>query len=132
MRSAFILLAMLGFLSCSSVYKKEEARQLAPASYLELLEAYDTAHLLDIRTGMEYRKGHLDGFRNVNYLGLSFHKKIDSLDKSIPVFIYCQTAHRSPLVAKELIKKGFTEIIDLEGGYKNLKRWEESNPPSSH
>ncbi len=132
MRPALLLLMGFTLFSCAGgVYKKEEAVQVPPAAYQQLIEETQNAYFLDIRTGLEYRKSHLPGFRNVNYLSLSFHKKVDSLDRDRPVFIYCQTAHRSPLVAQELIRKGFTRIIDLEGGYKNYRKWEQGPKEAS-
>jgi len=132
MRSALLLLMGFTLFSCAGgIYKKEEARQVPPATYQQLIEETENAYFLDIRTGLEYRKEHLPGFRHVNYLGLSFHKKVDSLDRDRPVFIYCQTAHRSPLVARELIRKGFTHIIDLEGGYRNYRKWEQNQEKAS-
>ncbi len=119
----WLMLMLLFSSSCAGVYKREEAKQLSPDAYQMLMRDLPDAHRLDIRTGLEYRRGHIPGFRNINYLSISFQKRIDSLDRSKPVFIYCQTAHRSPFVAKALLDKGFHSIIDLKGGYKNYLEW---------
>ncbi len=117
----------LGLTSCASrIYQQEGVEQLAPSDYLSALETSDEAYLLDIRTPMEYRKAHLEGAVNINFISFSFGKKIKELDADRPVFIYCHTAHRSPFVAKKLHKRGFTRIVDLEGGYRAMKRHRES------
>ena len=116
----------LGLTSCASrIYQQEDVDQLAPPDYLEALADSEDAYLLDIRTPMEYRKAHLEGASHLNFLGFSFGKKIRELDPDRPVFIYCHTAHRSPFVAKKLYKRGFTRIVDLEGGYRAMERYRE-------
>lgn len=107
-----------------NIYRHETVEQLPPAEYLARLKAVDNAYLLDIRTGGEYRRRHLEGARNINFLSFSFRKKIAALDSSRTVFIYCETAHRSPFVARRLWKEGFRNIVDLEGGHRALRRYE--------
>jgi len=118
----------MGLFSClgcaSGVYEQEAVETLPPNAYLMALEETPHAYLLDIRTPVEYRKDHLPGARNFNFLSFSFGKKLDTLDKERPVFIYCQTAHRSPFVAKKLHKRGFRRIVDLEGGFRMLQKTE--------
>jgi rhodanese-related sulfurtransferase len=127
MRAASFVLLLCTATACSSIYRKsEKAVQLPPAEYLQQLAEAGEAHRLDIRTPMEYRKGHLEGFANVNYLSFSFGKQVDSLDRDRPVFIYCATAHRSPLVARALLRRGFEEVIDLAGGYKAYRKSQEA------
>ena len=122
-----ITIFALGLTGCASrIYQQEGVEQLAPPDYLAALETSEDAYLLDIRTPMEYRKAHLEGAVNINFISFSFGKKIKQLDVDRPVFIYCHTAHRSPFVARKLHKKGFTRIVDLEGGYRAMKRYRES------
>ena len=111
------------FLGCSGkIYEQPGVSHLSPEEYQQQLAQHKNAYLLDIRTPMEYKRSHLEGAVNISYLGFSFGKKIAKLDTDHPVFIYCQTAHRSPMAAKKLWKKGFRHIVDLEGGYKAIKK----------
>ena len=117
-----LFMATLMLFSCNKVYQKENVEQLEPTAYLEKLHQSSDYYLLDIRTPMEYRKNHIEDAQNINFLGFSFGKKINKLDKDKTVFIYCETAHRSPMVAKKLQKKGFRHIVDLAGGHKALRK----------
>jgi len=111
------------FFSCSQkIYHEANVQQLPPTEYLKELEAHPEAYLLDIRTGFEYRRNHLERAKNISYLSGSFSKKITKLDTTKTVFIYCETAHRSPMAARKLWKKGFHQIIDLKGGHKQLRK----------
>lgn len=82
--------------------------------------------IVDVRTPSEYRKGHMKNAINISYLSGEFAKYVDTLPKSKPVFIYCQTQHRSPFAAKVMRKKGFSQVIDLTGGF---MKWENGNFP---
>lgn len=114
---------MFFFLGCShKIYQQEGVQQLAAPAYLEALKAEPNAYLLDIRTGFEYRRGHLERAKNISYLSGSFGRKVAELDTIRTVFIYCETAHRSPMAARKLWNKGFRNIIDLEGGYRQVRK----------
>lgn len=111
-------------MGCSKkIYQRETVMQLPVEEYLSRMEQEEDYYLLDIRTGMEYKSNHIDGAQHINFLSLSFGKKVAELDTTKTVFIYCQTAHRSPLVAKKLWKRGFRKIIDLEGGFRKYKKY---------
>lgn len=122
----FTSIIMFSCFSCShKIYEQDGVQQLAAPSYLEALDAAPDAYLLDIRTGFEYRRGHLERAKNISYLSGSFGRKVAELDTTKTVFIYCETAHRSPMAARKLWKKGFRNIVDLEGGYRQVRKMKE-------
>jgi rhodanese-related sulfurtransferase len=94
--------------------------------YKAHLDSLDLVQIIDVRTPMEYKKGHVPGAVNISFLGFGLAQKIKKLDLEKPVFIYCQTAHRSPLAAKKLSQYGFQVINDLENGF---KEWQEAGFP---
>lgn len=73
-----------------------------------------SATLLDIRTEGEYRRGHLEGFRNIPLDSLRAH--LAELDPEKPVFVNCQTGLRSYLACRILTQHGFS-CAHLSGGY---------------
>ncbi len=98
---------------------------LSDSAYAEAIAA-DSIQIIDVRTPMEYNRGHIERATNISYLGFSFSKKAAKLDKNKPTYIYCQTEHRSPLAAKVLLEMGFTEVYDLDDGF---KAWQEAGMP---
>ena len=70
--------------------------------------------LLDVRTEGEYRRGHLNGFRNIPLDDLREH--LDELDRGKSVYVNCQTGLRSYLACRLLTQYGFT-CSHLSGGY---------------
>ena len=81
----------------------------------------ENPYVLDIRTRMEYNRGHVEGSQSMSVIGNSFDEKIELLDTTRTVFVYCETAHRSPFATMKLKRMGFTRIYDLKGGYMTLR-----------
>jgi rhodanese-related sulfurtransferase len=91
--------------------------KLNPGKYDTCLHDSSPHYLIDVRTGAEYRKGHMAGADNYNFLAFHFGRDVDTLDRNKVVFLYCQTCHRSPFAARIMKKKGFKRVYDLKGGY---------------
>lgn len=71
--------------------------------------------LVDVRTAAEYAAGHIDGAINIPLDDL--RGRLDELDKSAPLYIYCQSGQRSSLAGHILAGNGFT-VSHLAGGYR--------------
>lgn len=98
-------------------------RSLAIHDYLTALEKESDPQLVDIRTALEYGIGHMNGARSCSLFDWKFRQKISNLDRKRAVFIYCETAHRSPYAAKILNGMGFDAIFDLAGGYRTYRKY---------
>lgn len=73
--------------------------------------------LIDVRTPEEFGAGHIDGAINIDFRSATFSENIDTLDKSVPVFVYCQAGGRSGQARDMMAEQGFTTIYNLLGGY---------------
>lgn len=51
--------------------------------------------ILDVRTPKEWTEGTIGDAVKINYYADDFAKKVDQLDKSKPVFVYCKKGGRS-------------------------------------
>ena len=91
-------------------------------SFNKLLTATEQAQLIDVRTPSEFSNGHLDGAVNINFKDASFDSQIGQLDKTQPVFIYCQAGGRSGKAYKKMKAMGFETVYDMEGGYGAFKK----------
>ena len=76
-----------------------------------------TAQLVDVRTSGEYGGGHLPKAQNIDYKSADFTTKIQTLDKSKPVFLYCLSGGRSGEAMTILKQNGFSEVYNMGGGY---------------
>lgn len=76
--------------------------------------------LLDVRTATEYKLSHLSNSLQADwYNQTEFAAKIQTLNKNEPLYIYCRTGIRSNISRKFLIEKGFTQVVELNGGLEN-------------
>jgi NADPH-dependent 2,4-dienoyl-CoA reductase/sulfur reductase-like enzyme/rhodanese-related sulfurtransferase len=71
--------------------------------------------LLDVRTSYEYRAGHLEGAVNIPLDTL--RARLDELDKSRAIIVYCQVGARAHLAQRILAQNGF-DAKNLTGGYR--------------
>ncbi len=74
------------------------------------------AVLIDVRKASEFKKGHLPGAVNIP---LKKIKKI-SLEKDVPLFVYCYRGRRSGKAVKALEKLGYENVKSI-GGIKKYK-----------
>ncbi|CAH8281890.1 rhodanese-related sulfurtransferase [Mariniflexile fucanivorans] len=72
--------------------------------------------LIDVRTKNEYDSGHIKNARLANwYDKVEFSKNTNSLNKSIPIYLYCKSGVRSGEASKLLASKGF-KVFELKEG----------------
>lgn len=71
--------------------------------------------LVDVRTPAEYALGHIEG--SVNLPVGELRNRLDELDKSNLLYIYCQSGQRSYLASRILAGNGF-DVSHLAGGYR--------------
>ena len=116
MRNFFLTLTIISlFFNCNTT--SNSIFQDINSDELELMIKKEDLVLLDVRTPTEYSNGHLISALNINYYGDNFDKKIDELDKSKPIVVYCKSGGRSSKSALKLAEKGFKQIYNLEGGF---------------
>ncbi len=73
--------------------------------------------VLDVRTPMEFKMGHIPGAVNIDITDRSFADKIGKLNKTVPYLIYCRSGVKSMSAARHMSKLGFEEMYNLKGGY---------------
>ena len=72
--------------------------------------------LLDVRTPDEFSSGYIKNAINLDFYSETFQNDILSIDKKLPIVLYCRTNNRSTKTANILKENGFKEISVLEGG----------------
>jgi len=89
-----------------------EAR-LSPGQVRDAL-AGGPVQLIDVRTGPEYRDGHIQGAKLIPLQELAARSQ--ELDRSRPAILVCRSGQRSGRAYKVLKDLGFTQLSHLEGG----------------
>jgi len=85
-------------------------------SFYSKIKEQKKPQLIDARSPEEFAINHINDAVNFNLETENYSRYVAQLDKSKPVFIYSIGAGRSNLLAKELLKNGFSDVHDLEGG----------------
>jgi rhodanese-related sulfurtransferase len=89
-------------------------KDLSPQEAAKLLEQDKSIILLDVREQWEYDKVHIPDCRFMPIS--SFMKEMSTLKKDDPLLVYCHHGSRSMQVCMFLIQKGFTRVMNLNGG----------------
>lgn len=72
--------------------------------------------LVDVRTGTEWRTGHIAGSIHVPINELDARVASLRLDGARPIVAICRSAHRSIPAVRLLQKHGFSRACQLQGG----------------
>ena len=111
---SFTLLVVMS--ACNSLSNGQKSQLLSVNDFEKKLTDTKESQLLDVRTPEEYAEKHLLDAVNINFNADDFIDKVEHLDKSKPVFVYCLSGGRSAKATALISKKGFKQVYDLDGG----------------
>lgn len=81
--------------------------------------AGDTFTLVDVREESEYAAGHIPGAVHVGKGVLERDIETKVPDPATPLVLYCGGGFRSALSADMLQKMGYTNVISMDGGWRD-------------
>ena len=122
----FITYISINLLCAITGCMPNQAVAQTPVSFKAKMDSLGRKNILDVRMPKEYGVGHIKGAVNYNVYDKSFKEQVATLDKKLPVFVYCKGGGRSALAVKQLEELGFTDIHELKGG---ILAWEEQKLP---
>lgn len=88
---------------------------ISAADFKQGLES-QKAIVLDVRTPGEIAEGKIVGAVEININDADFLERLNQLDKSMPVYVYCKAGGRSSRAMKMMSENGFSEVNNLDGG----------------
>ena len=101
---------------------KKEAIAKAPHVSTQQLSGYLSAEedfvLLDVRTEEEYEAGHIKGAQWFPRGKLEYYIQELIKEPDSKIVLYCRTGGRSALATLTLKDMGYTNVVDLDGGFK--------------
>lgn len=118
-----LVLASWSFTACTDT---PQVQNLSIEEFKQTLDNTPERILVDVRTDAEVASGTIPGAVQIAYQGNDLDQKIDDLDKSQPVFVYCAMGSRSRAMASMLSQKGFKKIYNAEGG---INAWKAAGYP---
>ena len=114
--SVLFITAML-FTAVQAQSQKAAYNKVAPAEFKAQLTK-DGGFLMDVRTPEEYMNESIRGAKLCNLKDENFGAILQMLDKTRPVYVYCDDGTRSAKAADLMVKEGFNKIVVLQGGLK--------------
>ena len=122
--------AMADSMSLENIGKvsSKGVRHVNAAESLQIIEIAPDVVILDVRTPIEYKRGHLENAVNINYYSFSFKKQIKELDRDKTYLLHCHSGVRSGRSIPIMLAAGFKNIIHMDGGY---KAWKDQGLPIS-
>jgi rhodanese-related sulfurtransferase len=119
MKLRFLIIFLISFAvySCKDVAANEI--KVVTVEEMNTHLQYGNVQVIDLQQEEDYNKSHLVNAANIIY-DKDFRKKLDKLDKTKPIAIYCTTGTVSPEAARILNETGFKHIYILDGG---IKKW---------
>lgn len=115
-----VFLSLFLLVGCGKVeYQNITAKQVLEEINIE------EYFLLDVRSSLEFRHGHIDGAINVDVEDLT-EDIVDLIpNKERKIIVYCQSGNRSKIASEKLISYGYTNIYNMVGGmsaYEEVKK----------
>ena len=95
---------------------------MTPERLLTLIEQGAAPAILDVRTGMEFRRGHVPGARHIPFHRLLASAFAVNSAPADPVVVYCGHGPRAQLAGRALRARGFRHVIYLTGHWAGWKR----------
>jgi rhodanese-related sulfurtransferase len=97
---------------------KSKASHISSPQLAGYVSGKDDFVLLDIRTEAEYEAGHIQGAQWFPRGKLEYYIQELIQDPDSRIVLYCRTGGRSALATLTLKDMGYTNVVDLAGGFK--------------
>lgn len=94
---------------------KSESFTVSPSVFKEKMESI-TGTILDVRTPEEVAEGTIPNAIVININDADFEARLNQLDKTKPVYVYCKAGGRSSKAASAMMKNNFSLVYNLDGG----------------
>ena len=120
-RSILITLLLLLMAACATQVTSISPKQAAN------LFSNKQAVIVDVREQDEWNEQHIEGAIFIPLASLD--SRLDELTqyKDSPIIMQCRSGRRSEIAAKNLMKAGFTQVKNLDGG---ILAWEAAQLPT--
>ena len=98
-----------------------------PADEVAVALAQPNAILIDVREEDEWRDGHAKGAVHLSRGTIEFKIQDHAPDLSTPIVLCCGRGRRSALVADNLQKMGYNNVLTVAGGF---EAWQNAGLPT--
>ena len=101
--------------------------EMTPTELQRRMEAGEDVLLVDVREGFERDIADLPDFRQIHIPVADFVERVEELDATREIVLYCRSGQRSGMAAQYLAGLGYPNVWNLQGG---VLAWREEIDPS--
>lgn len=101
-------------------YETESLQEVTAEYFAKLYGSMINTNLLDVRRKDEYDVEHVAGAENFPLEEIG--RNMPRLDNYKTYYIYCAGGYRSLIAASLLKARGFKHVVNIQGGYKSLRK----------
>jgi rhodanese-related sulfurtransferase len=117
LKTLMLALTLSAFMPACQSQPASGTQTLNAPAYEEAMKKNPGAIILDVRTPGEVQAdGVLEGAIVIDFYDPKFMEKVNKLDKTKPIFIYCRSGARSGRAMDMMQKAGFVSVVNLQGG----------------
>ncbi|AMA73695.1 MULTISPECIES: rhodanese-like domain-containing protein [Aneurinibacillus] len=113
-----VLLVLLVIFIIMRMLPPRGVKSVSADELQEVLKQPKGKQIIDVREPNEYRRGHIQGARNIP-LG-QVRSAVSGIPKDKETYLICESGFRSAQAARILKKEGFKNLYNVSGG---MKRW---------
>ncbi len=100
---------------------RSRVKEVSATQIPEILRKDPHARLIDTREESEFAAGHVKGAEWIGKGVIERDIEAKHPDKNEPLYLYCGGGFRSALAADNLQTMGYTQIYNVDGGWRVLK-----------
>ncbi|MBW3533989.1 MAG: rhodanese-like domain-containing protein [Gemmatimonadetes bacterium] len=104
-----------------------EIPEISPSELKQRLDRHQPVVLVDVREPFEKDIADLPDYGQLRIPVGDFLERMDELDPSDAIVLYCRSGARSGWAVQQLQEKGFASVFNLKGG---VLGWREEVDPS--
>jgi phage shock protein E len=123
MKATIISIVLAAFIFGCTQSSSNDEELVDVTTFEQMINDNDDEIILDVRTPEEFAEGHIPGAVLINIYDEDFKSKVNALDKSKEVMVYCAAGVRSEKASAILKESGFTKVYHLKDG---VKAWNEA------
>lgn len=92
---------------------------ITSAKARDMLRKKQINHVIDVRTRLEYNRGHYKKSINIPITELS-KEKLKNINKRATILIYCNTGQRARRAGEKMRNMGYKNVYYIDGTHRNL------------
>ena len=97
---------------------KQRVRETTIPELKKRLDAKEEFHLIDVREDHEWAAGHIPGAKHLSRGIIERDIESQIPDREAEILLYCGGGYRSALVADNLQKMGYRNVVSVDAGWR--------------